>query len=176
VPVKGRHIVLFAVAGLVSGCTTTIPGTAQPVPGRIAVAPTTSTDPCSLLTDDEAAQLGLRGPGTPKAAEPQYRTPPSCTWSSSNPDASYDGSLQVFSSTDIPIGSYYSTQPDGQEQLGGVTWQVYPSAIGDFICDLAVQLSPTSFVALSSQDLADTSKACAIAEKAAPVVAKHLPR
>lgn len=173
---KCRYIVLLAVAGVLGGCTYTVTGTAQPVAGRVTVAPQASTDPCSLLTNDEAAQLGLQGPGTPNPAQPQYRTPPSCTWSSANPDASYDGSLQAFYSKDMPIAEYYSTSSTGQEQLGGVTWTKYPSAIGDFMCDLAVALSANSFVALSSQNLADTSHACDIAEKAAPVVAQHLPK
>jgi uncharacterized protein DUF3558 len=174
--VKGRYIVLLVAAGLASACTATVAGTAQPAPGGATAPPRASTDPCSLLTNDEAAQLGLKGPGAPKAAQPRFRTPPSCTWLSANPDASYDDSLEAYYSTDIPIDSYYSGPPTKQEQLGGVTWSVYPSAIGDFMCDLAVKLSGTSFVALSSQNLADTSKACEIAEKAAPVVAKQLPK
>lgn len=163
---KGRYLVPLAVGALLSGCTAAVAGT--PLPAA-------STDPCSLLTNAEAASLGLQGPGTPQPAQPQFHTPPSCTWSPADPDAVYGGSLQAFSSADLPIGGYYSTAPTGVERLGGFDWNRYSSPVGDFICDLAVRLSDTSFVALSSQNLADTSKACEVAEKAAPVVAGHLP-
>jgi len=172
----GRYILILTAALSLGGCTSVVTGTPEAAPGRMTVAPTASTDPCSLLTNDEAAALSLKGPGTAKPAEPKYRTPPSCSWHSSNPDASYDGTLETLYATDMPIGEYYSTQPAGQENLGGVTWEKYPSAIGDFMCDLAIKLSANSFVAISSQNLSDTSKACNLAEQAAPVVAKHLPR
>lgn len=163
---KGRYLVPLAVGALLSGCTAAVAGT--PLPAAL-------TDPCSLLTDGEAASLGLQGPGTPEPAQPRFHTPPSCTWSSANPDAVYGGSLRAFSSTNVPLSGSYSTAPTGVERLGGVDWNRYRSPVGDFICDLAVPLSDTSFVALSSQNLGDTGKACEIAEKAAPVVAAHLP-
>ncbi|GLY64031.1 DUF3558 family protein [Amycolatopsis taiwanensis] len=162
---KGRFLVPL-VALLLGGCTVAVTGTPLSA---------TSTDPCSLLTDTEAASLGLRGPGNPNPAQPQLATPPSCTWSSANPDATYDGTLQAFYSTDISIEKHYLTAPAGVERLGGVAWNRYLSPVGDFICDLAVKISDTSFVALSSQSLANPAKACDLAEQAAPVVAGHLP-
>lgn len=166
---KGRYSVLLVVAFLVTGCTVSVSGTPRPAMARGA-------DPCSLLTGAEAAQLGLQAPGTPKPAAPQYRTPPSCIWSPASPDAAYDGSLQAFYATNQAIDQYYTTKSTVRVQLGGVIWDRYPSAVGDFICDLAVPLSASSFVALSSQNLANNAKACAIAQSAAPVVAKHLPK
>lgn len=163
---------LLVVALLVTGCTASVSGMPWPAFGRA----TAGADPCSLLTDAEAAQLGLQTPGRPKPAAPQYRTPPSCLWSPANPDAAYEGSLQAFYATNQAIDQYYTTKSTVRLQLGGVVWDRYPSAVGDFICDLAVRLSDSSFVALSSQDLANTTKACAIAQSAAPMVARHLPK
>lgn len=172
---KSRYVLALAAASLVGGCTTTVTGTAQPVPGRFTVAPAAATDPCALLTDDEAVRLGFGAPGTRKAARPESLIPPSCTWSTPDPN-DFDDSLQAIYSTDLSIGRYYSAQPTGEEQFGGVTWEKHPSPIGDFICDLAVELSAKSFVALSSQNVGDPSKACELAEKAAPIVARHLPK
>lgn len=164
---KGRYLVPLALcAALLSGCTVAVSGVALPA---------ASTDPCSLLTDAEAASLGLQGPGTPQPAQPQFHTPPSCTWSPSNPDAVYSGSLQAFSSADLPISAYYTTAPAGVERFGGIDWTRYPSPVADFICNLAVPLSDSSFVALSSQDLADADRACDLAKDAAPLVGAHLP-
>lgn len=162
---KGRFLVPL-VAFVLSGCTVTVAG--MPLSA-------TSTDPCSLLTDGEAASLGLHSPGTPKPAQPELRTPASCTWAPASPDATYDSSLQAFYSTDTPIEGHYSTEPAGVDRLGGLDWSRYSSPVGDFICDLAVRLSDTAFVALSSQNLANPAKACDLAEQAAPVVAGHLP-
>ncbi|TVT06658.1 DUF3558 domain-containing protein [Amycolatopsis bartoniae] len=161
---------------LTSACTSTIGGTAQPDPARVTVTPQASTDPCSLLTSDEAEELGLQVPGVPREAEPASRIPPSCNWSSTNPDSELDGSLQVFLSTDLNVREYYSSAPDGQEEFGGVTWDHYPSVIGDSMCDYAVTLAQLSFVTVSSQNFGDTTKACDTARAAAPLVAKHLPR
>lgn len=169
---KARCLVLLAALALAGGCTTTVTGTPSPVRGSANPA---STSPCSLLTADEAESLGLQSAGVAKPAQPQLRTPPSCTWSSANPDAVYDGSLQVFYSTGGPIQEYYSTAPTKVERLGGLEWSRYPNPVGDFICDLVVKLSDTSFVAVSSQNLANPAQSCALAEKAAPVVARHLP-
>lgn len=168
---KGRYSVLLAAALLVTGCTVPVSGTPSPAAGR-----SWAVNPCSLLTDAEATQLGLQTPGTPKPAAPQYRTPPSCLWAPASPDAAYEGSLQAFYATDQAIDRYYTTKSTVRVQLGGLVWDRYPSTVGDFICDLAVRLSNSSFVALSSQDLADTAKACSVAQAAAPVVARHLPK
>lgn len=161
---------------LISACTSTIGGAAQPDPARVTVAPRASTDPCALLTSDEAAELGLKVPGVPREAEPASRIPQSCNWSSTNPDSELDGSLEVFFSTDLNVREYYSQAPDGQEQFGGVTWDHYPSVIGDSMCDYAVTLSDLSFVTVSSENFDDPAKACDTARAAAPVVAKRLPR
>ena len=161
---------------LVSACTSAVGGTAQPDPARVTVAPQASTDPCSLLTNDEAEELGLQVPGVPRAAEPASRIPQSCDWASTNPDSQLDGSLQVFFSTDLNVREYYSHAPDRQEDFGGVTWDHYPSVIGDSMCDYAVTLAELSFVTVSSQNFSDTTRSCDTARAAAPVVAKRLPR
>ncbi|AIJ20310.1 MULTISPECIES: DUF3558 family protein [Amycolatopsis] len=172
---RWRIAAVVAAAGLVSACTTTVSGTPQPAPGRITVAPVSSTDPCTLLTTDEAAELGL-GPGTPKPAQPSYRVPPGCEWRSLDPDASLDDSLQAYYGTDQTMEEYFAAQPLGEKQIGGITWQHYSSIMGDWLCNLAVKLGEMEFVVLSGQNLLDPSKSCVVAERAAPIVAAHLPQ
>lgn len=169
-------VTMLVVGGVATGCTSTVAGLAQPEPGRVTVAPAASTDPCSLLTTDEAEQLGLVGPGVPKVAQPNIRVPAGCEWMSTNPDSSLDNSLEIFYSTDLATGEYFSSQSTGQEQLGGIDWDNYPSALGDTMCNLAVTLSQLSFVAVTSQNFTDSTKACDTARKAAPLVATRLPR
>ncbi|NKQ53476.1 DUF3558 family protein [Amycolatopsis sp. K13G38] len=166
-------VAVLAAAGVVTGCTTKIAGTPQP--GRVTVAPAASTDACSLMTADEAAGLGF-ATGVPEAAKPESRVPPGCLWKSSDPQASQDDAVEVFYSTDLAIGEYFSTQPTGEEPIGGVTWQNYPSAIGDSFCNLALPLSATSFIAISGSNFTDPGKACDVVRKVAPVIATHVPR
>lgn len=168
-------MVVVLAALLVTGCSTAVTGTPQPDPRRVTVAPTASTDPCSLLTSDEATRLGLQAPGSPKPGDKRALIPPSCEWRSSNPDSDLDDSLQIFYATDLNVREYYSAAPTSQEQYGGVTWDNYPGVFGDSMCNLAVTLSDRSFIALFSQNFGDTSKACDTARKAAPIVAKRVP-
>lgn len=171
---RWRVATVVVVAGLVSACTTTVSGTPQPAPGRVTVAPAASTDPCTLLTTDEAAELGL-GPGTPIPAQPKQRVPPGCDWRPLDPEASLDDSLQAYYGTDQTMEEYFAAQPVGEKQLGGITWQHYSSIMGDWLCNLAVKLGETEFVVVAGQNLGDETKSCAVAERAAPIVARHLP-
>nr|WP_208407075.1 DUF3558 family protein [Amycolatopsis granulosa] len=160
---------------MVSACTATVGGTPQPAPGRVTVTPAASTDPCTLLTIDEAASLGL-GAGTPIPANPKQRVPAGCDWRPLDPDASLDDSLQAYYGTGQTMEEYFATQPAGEEHLGGITWQRYSSVMGDWLCNLAVKLGEQEFVVVTGQNLLDESKSCVVAERAAPVVAGHLPQ
>ena len=166
-------VTVLVVAGLAAGCTTQISGTPQA--GRVTVAPAASTEPCALMTIDEATALGF-GTGVPDPGQPQSRIPPNCTWKSTAPDASLDDSVQVFYSTNLNIREYYSSAPEGEEQMGGVTWQRYPSVFPDSMCDFAISLSDTSFVGLAGENFDDSAKTCDVVRKVAPIVARHLPR
>ncbi|TVT62976.1 DUF3558 domain-containing protein [Amycolatopsis rhizosphaerae] len=169
----------IAVAGsllLATACTTAVPGTPHPQTGRVTKVPAASTDPCSVITNDEAAAAGLSAPGEPKPGRPESRVPPGCVWHSGKPDGSTDDEITVFYSTDLPVGDYYPSRPDGHEQFGGITWDHYRGPLGDVECDLAVTLSSKSFLALSGQNYADPAKACDVVRKIAPIVAGHLAR
>ncbi|GAB2980600.1 DUF3558 domain-containing protein [Amycolatopsis acidiphila] len=172
---RARVAVSIAVALLVSGCTNAVPGTAQPDPRRVTVAPRASTDPCSLLTSDEAVQLGLAAPGMPQPEDKTALVPPSCEWNSTDPESEQDNSLQVYYATDLNVREYFSDAPTAQEQLGGVTWDNYPSVLGASLCNLAVTLSDRSFIALTSPNFGDPTHSCDTARKAAPLVAKRIP-
>ncbi|WP_236790142.1 DUF3558 family protein [Amycolatopsis sp. GM8] len=170
-----RRLLVVAAALLVAGCTSAVTGMPQPDPRRVTVAPTASTDPCSLLTSDEAVQLGLQAPGTPRPEDKSARVPPSCEWRSTNPISEFDDELQISYATDLNVREYFSDAPTAQEQLGGLTWDNYPGVFGDSMCNLAVTLSDRSFIALASQNMTDEAKACDTARKAAPIVAKRIP-
>jgi len=171
--VRGLLTVAAAVLAAVTGCTTVVAGTPQP--GRVTVTPAASTDPCSLMTADEAAQLGF-ATGEPQEAKPQSLIPPGCRWKPVDPDASSEDEVDVFYATDLAIGEYFSAQPAGEETIGGVTWQNYPSAMGDVICNFAVPLAPLSFIAISGTNFTEPAKACDVVRKVAPVIATHVPR
>lgn len=172
---RRRVAATLAAALLAGGCTSSVTGTAQPDPQRVTVAPTASTDACSLLTSDEAVQLGLTAPGRPKPADLGARVPASCEWTSADPDSALDGSLQIFYSTDLNVREYFSDPPTSQEELGGVTWDNYPSVLADSLCNLAVTVSDLSFIALTSQNFGESGKSCDTARKAALLVAKRIP-
>lgn len=171
---RWRIAAVLAAAGVAGACTTTVDGTPQPVPGRVTVAPAASTDPCTLLTTGEAADLGL-GPGTPIPAEPRQQVPPGCDWRAADPEADLDDSLQAYYGTEQTMAEYFAMQPVGEKQLGGRTWQHYSSVMGDWLCNLAIELGPTEFVVVAGQNLGDPAQSCVVAERAAPVVARHLP-
>ncbi|GAB3575786.1 hypothetical protein GCM10027445_38770 [Amycolatopsis endophytica] len=171
---RWRIAAVVAAAGLVSACTATVTGTPQPAPGRVTVAPVSSTDPCTLLTTDEAADLGL-GPGTPMPAQPKQRVPPGCDFRPTDPEADLDDSVQLFYGTDQTMAEYFAAQPVGEKELGGVTWQVYSSIMGDWLCNLGTELGETEFVVISGQNLMEPEKSCVVAERVAPTVATHLP-
>jgi hypothetical protein len=165
----------MAAALLAAGCTSAVPGTAQPDPHRVTVAPKASSDPCSLLTSDAAVQLGLIAPGTPKPEDRVALVPPGCAWKSANPESGQDNSLEVYYATDLNVREYFSDAPTSREQLGGVAWDNYPSVLGASLCNLAVTLSDRSFVALTSPNFGDPAHSCDTARKAAPLVAKRIP-
>lgn len=172
---RGRLVASMAVALLATGCTSAVQGTPQPDPHRVTVAPKASTDPCSLLTSDEAVRIGLKAPGTPKPEDKAALVPPSCEWNSANPDSEQDGSLQVYYATDLNVREYFSDAATGQEQLGGVTWDNYPSVLGNSLCNLAVTLTDRSFIALTSPNFGDPAHSCDTAREAAPLVARRIP-
>lgn len=173
---RKRVVAGMVLALLAAGCTSTVGGTAQPDPERVTVAPQASTDPCSLLTSDEAVQLGLKAPGVPQPEDKAARIPQGCNWSADNADSELDNSLTIFYSTDLNVREYFSNAPVGQEQYGGVTWDRYPGILGDSLCDLAVTVSELSFIDLQSENFSDGSKSCDTARAAAAVVASRIPR
>lgn len=172
---RARLPVALTVALLAAGCTSTLSGTAQPDPHRVTVAPKPSTDPCSLLTSDEAVQIGLIAPGRPKPEDKAALVPPSCEWNAADPESEQDDSLQVYYATDLNVREYFANAPTSQEMLGGRTWDNYPGALGESLCNLAVTLSDRSFIALTSPNFGDPGHACDTARKAAVLVANRIP-
>ncbi|NIH83097.1 DUF3558 family protein [Amycolatopsis viridis] len=171
---RWRIAVAVAAAGLVSACTTAVSGTPQPAPGRVTVTPAPSTDPCTLLTIDEAASLGL-GAGTSIPVDPKLGLPASCDWLPPGPDGNRDDSLQAYFHTGQSIEEYFAMEPAGEEHLGGITWQRYSYSMGYWMCELAAKFGEHEFVVIASRNWSDESKACVVADRAAPSVAGHLP-
>jgi hypothetical protein len=145
---------LLAAATVAAACATTIPGSAQPVPGQAPVK--VAADPCTLLN---AAR----------------RPPPSCGWTPAGGTSTVD-MLTVTWSEDMSLNTYLDgAQPGEKFQLGGFSWARYPSTFGTSFCSLATKLAGNSFVSVFSSDNKDESKSCDVAKAAAPLVASHLP-
>lgn len=174
---RAKALVLLAAGVLLSSCATTVGGTAQPLAN-----PPTSDDkaaagePCSLLTPEESTALGLVEEGQFTPGEPSQLLPPSCTWAQADPMSDLD-SLTAGFETAVPLVDYVDgVEPQRTLEIGGLEWGHYPDPLtGGSVCLLATELSETSFVVLSTSDFSDESKACAVAEAAAPYVSAHLP-
>jgi hypothetical protein len=165
---------------LLTGCGTTVTGTASPIssaPSGEATEPAEPTgiagQPCELLTPEQATSLGYGEEGEFSPGRPEQLMPARCTW---DPAAGDGDPLTAYFSVDISLADYVAgVQPDWEKDLGALTWEHYPDPLGlEGTCMLAAELSPLSFVALSSSDFLDTSKACERAEAAAPYVSANL--
>jgi hypothetical protein len=164
---------LVVVTALAGGCSTTVTGAAQQVPGLTPVKK--PVDPCTLLDTAQARALNLDPQGKFVANNPGRLSPQNCTW---NPDdIDEDGNpLTVVWSEDLSLDVYNNgAQAAEKVTLGGLEWTRYPGIVGDSYCSLSTPLGPKSFVELSTINTGDSSKACDLAKLAAPLVASHLP-
>lgn len=163
----------FVVTALVTGCSTTVSGVAQQVPGQTPVKKT--ADPCTLLDSEQARSLGLDPKGKFVANEPARLAPQNCTWSQADPEAKF-APLSAVWSDDLSLDVYNNGALAGEKStLGGLEWTRYPGIIGDAFCSLSVPLGPKSFVELTSTDTDAPDKSCDLAKLAAPLIASHLP-
>ncbi|PXY31831.1 DUF3558 family protein [Prauserella muralis] len=171
-------LAVLASGAVLGACTTTVGGTAQPLENP----PTTSQnraaagEPCALLTPEEAAALGLSERGEFRPGEPSRLVPPACTWTRADPDSDLD-SLDAGFETSFSLAEYVDgAEPVKTAEFGGLTWAYFADPItGGSVCTLATEVSDTSFVALTTSNFDDESKACEVAEQAAPYVSSHLP-
>ncbi len=174
---RGRVLAVLGSALLLAGCATTVSGTASPASPPSSGQPDVAAgEPCELLTPEQAAALDYEEKGEFTPGRPQQLVPPVCTWSPAHAGGNMD-LLDVHFSVDIPLADYVAgTAPEWEKEIGGLTWARYLDPIGgESMCTIATELSPSSFVAVTSSDFTDESKSCEQAEAAAPFVASHLP-
>ncbi len=166
---------MLAATLLLGGCAKTISGSASPVPGQGPVL--TKAAPCSLITQEHADALGLETPGRETKGDKAQLLPPMCMLSERD-DSPRGVPLAVVWSIDIPLNEYLSgAQPGETFGIGGFTWTRHASVLGPAYCSLTAELTPQSFVEITSEAPldADASKACDLARAAAPAVASRLP-
>ncbi|WP_165436350.1 DUF3558 family protein [Amycolatopsis suaedae] len=160
-----------AAALVLAGCTSTVAGSARP--GAAPAAPV--LDPCALLTPEQATFLELQPQGRLTPGKEDRRLPPSCRFSPAEANDDRSG-VDIVASLSMSAATYHAGAAHiEQVQLGGLTWNRYPSAFGDGFCNYAVVLSEQSFVEVTTTNFGDKSKACDLAKRAAPLVASHLP-
>lgn len=174
---KRRQWLPFAsltLAALLTSCTTSVAGTAQPAPGE--PAPQHAAGPCELLTPEQATGLGLKAVGAFTEGEPDRLLPPTCRWAAEADDGEVNA-VTVALSSDITMSEYYdSMQPLEEKEIGGLRWESYEDPIAsEHGCDLATELGPTSFAQVSSQDFSGDSEPCVTVEAATAQVAANLP-
>lgn len=170
---RNSFAVGLAVLAL-GGCTSTIGGSASPLPGQRPVI--TKADPCSLITQEHAAALGVTYPGRERPARKEQKVPAVCHFDELE-DAPSGSTLEVSQSIDLSLNEYMSGALPGEKfGIGGYTWTRYATIIGPSSCSLSTEVTPTTFVELSSDARDDdNSTACDLAKAAAPAVAAHLP-
>jgi hypothetical protein len=173
--VKRLALLGLALSGtvLLGACTSTVVGSAQPVPGQGPVKK--ADDPCTLVTAAQATSLGLTT--TPKAikGDPDKIVPPSCHWEISDP-AAPTNSLDVGWATDLSFSDYINgAQLMDTVTAGGLKWQRYANILGSSYCSLDIVLSPTSFVTVDSYNDSDDTKACDLGKAALPFIGSQLP-
>lgn len=171
IAVKVTAVAILALGG----CTSTITGSASPVPGQGPVV--TKAEPCSLITQEHAEALGVVYPGQATKADKKRRTGDSCYFSP-NPDAKEASSLTVVWGADFSMAEYFNgAQTLETYGLAGANWTRYASIMGKSSCDLGTELTPTSFLALNSESRGsdDDSRACDLAKAAIPAVMSHFP-
>ncbi|EMD30073.1 DUF3558 family protein [Amycolatopsis azurea] len=156
------------------GCTSTIGGTASPVPGQGPVI--TKAEPCALLTAEQADALGVTFPGKERPAKPERKIPGVCRFPELE-DAPEGVALEVSQSKDLSAVDYYAgAQPGEKFGVGGFTWTRYATILGPSYCSLTTELDAKTFIEVSSDAPGgDNSKACDLAKAALPAIASHLP-
>lgn len=164
---------LIAFLGLLAGCATAVEGT----PRAAAVSKTglAAIEPCELIPESWLEPLELSEGKYSEANEQQLR-PHGCRWRANDDMISY-GDVNASVSPDMSVAEYMQgIEFSGEEQLGGLTWQVIEGAGGiGGDCGLITAVSETSFVEVASANYKHEEKACDKAKEVAPVVAAGLP-
>ncbi len=170
-----RNSLVLGLAVLaVGGCTSTVGGSAAPVPGQGPVI--TKADPCSLVSQEQADALGVTYPGKERPAKPAQKIAAACRFSELE-DAPDGVALEVSQSKDLSAAEYYAGALPGEKfGIGGFTWTRYATILGPSYCSLTTELDAKTFVEVSSDAPGDDdNKACDLAKAALPAVASHLP-
>ncbi|WP_199430794.1 DUF3558 family protein [Qaidamihabitans albus] len=158
----------FVAGHLPGGAPAEVPTSTAPEPSALA-----SIDPCTLLTPEEAEQLGRSG-----SAKPLDGTgdgPPGCQWDDTDGDAG-EKALDLYAG-DRPAEEWYYYEDEGEPlEVGGFTWKVQPGAGGyESVCQAIMSFTDTSSVYITSGNLDDPAKMCDTLRAAIPLITAHLP-
>ncbi|MGW9308901.1 DUF3558 family protein [Saccharomonospora azurea] len=134
-------------------------------------SPLESVDPCSLLTAEQAEELGRRGDGD--FLEAQDSLPARCEWIAADGDRR--NSTLVTVAPDRPLPEFpLDTEPKEVEE-GDRTWLVYPASIPG-LCQADLPVTDHSYVAITVvQGDVEEDELCAMVEDTIPFVTENLP-
>ncbi len=176
-------------AVLVTGCSTTDAGT--PISGSTGASTApggstprsevdlASTDPCTMLTETEAQQVGVPSPGVRDDVAGFL----SCDWQlSARDDPEFDTGMLVSVSID-PERGIEELNLSGAVRITPTTVGSHQGQLvaesggfgGPGTCQVDLVISPSSHVTVSALTGIDTERACDVATRAAASVEPKLP-
>ncbi|MER7015562.1 DUF3558 domain-containing protein [Saccharopolyspora sp. NPDC000359] len=124
-------------------------------------------DPCQLLTDGEARELGLEAPGQRRDISKTL----SCRFRVAGDGP---GQLAVSASPDRALDELNFSGGDVQDtEVAGKKAKIVRGATAD-ICTVAIAVSPTESVSADGNIGGDVEAGCRLAEQAAPLVLANL--
>ncbi|MGI8309625.1 DUF3558 family protein [Saccharopolyspora hattusasensis] len=138
--------------------------TSEAHPGVLA-----GVDPCRLLTESEARELGLDAPGERRDVSKTL----TCRFKRAG---EMRGQLAVAVTPDRALDQLNFTGGDVQEtEVSGLRAKIVRGATGD-ICTVAIAVSPTESLSTDGNIGGDVEAGCKLAQQAAPLVLAHLPK
>lgn len=141
-------------------------GAPAPTPEPVEPSPLADVDACSLLTVEQAEELGRRGQGEP--LERDSLLPPGCQWIAADGDRTQ--AMLVY------VEPERAPRADDEEpeiiDVSGRQWKLYATDLA--LCHAVLEVTEESYVRVSVT-APDTGTACEGVRKAIPLVTENLP-
>ncbi|GAB3294485.1 DUF3558 domain-containing protein [Parasphingorhabdus pacifica] len=129
--------------------------------------PAADVDPCTMVTPDEAGQLGAEGAGEAK----DVAGAATCRWRVD------DGRLSIAFHHDKALSDLNATGGQVESNsIAGRKAKVIRDLTGSGSCSVAFSVSDSTSLTVDGITTTDTETACQLAEQAAPLVAAKLPQ
>ncbi len=137
-------------------------------------SPLESVDPCSLLTAEQAEELGRRGHG--EFLEPDDLLPARCNWIAADGDERNATIVGVETDRPVPVPEEQSDREPKDVEVDGHEWVVYSADIPG-LCLAHVAFTDKSYVNITVVEAeAELDEVCAKVEDTIPFVTENLPR